>query len=65
MFGLKTGDKEVCPYKYLTNELLQEAIINDDFNHLPAGVGIISEAGNEEKKCKWNQKRFEENIKKI
>ena len=32
MFGLKTGDKEVCPYKYLTNELLENGIIDDNFN---------------------------------
>ena len=52
MFNLKTGDKEVCPYMYLTNKLLQ------------TGVGIISEAGKQEKKCKWNQQRFEQNIAK-
>ena len=52
MFKLKTGDKEVCPYKYLTNELLEH------------GIGKISEAGLNEKPTKWNQKRFEENIKK-
>ena len=52
MFKLKTGDKEVCPYKYLTNKLLEH------------GIGKISEVGLNEKPTKWNQKRFEENIKK-
>ena len=64
MFGLKTGDKEVCPYKYLTNELLENGIIDNNFNQLPPGVGIISEAGANEKPTKWNQQRFEENISK-
>ena len=63
MFGLKTGDKEVCPYQYLTNELLQQGIFHGDLLLAP-GVGVIKEAGLKEKRNKWNQQRFEENIKK-
>ena len=51
-FNLESGEKEIFPYKYYT------------FDRLNKGVGIISQEGKDEIKDNWNQKQFEENIKK-
>ena len=53
IFHLKSGEKEMFPYKYYTIERLNK------------NVGIISEAGNDELKNKWNQEQFEHNIEKL
>ena len=52
-FKLKSGQKEMFPYKYYT------------FKRLETNVGKISEAGENEFKDKWDQKQFDENIKNL
>lgn len=54
-FGLDCGQKEMFPYKYYTFENLEK--LNN--------MGIISEAGKQELKHNWNQKIFEENLRKL
>lgn len=54
-FGLDCGQKEMFPYKYYTFENLNK--LNN--------IGIISEAGKQELKHNWNQKIFEENLRKL
>lgn len=54
-FGLDCGQKEMFPYKYYTFENLNK--LNN--------MGIISEAGKHELKHNWNQKIFEENLRKL
>ena len=53
-FHLKSGEKEMFPYKYYTFKLLHDTI-----------VGVISEAGKQELPNKWNQQEFESNIAKL
>ena len=52
-YGLKSGEKEMFPYKYYTIERLH------------SNVGIISEAGQDELQVQWNQEQFEHNIEKL
>lgn len=52
-FNLKCGDKEMFPYKYYT------------IDRLKSNKGVIAEAGKDENKNEWNQKQFEDNLKKI
>lgn len=54
-FNLDCGEKEMFPYKYYTFENFEK------LNNL----GIISEAGKHELKHNWNQKIFEENLRKL
>lgn len=54
-FGLDCGQKEMFPYKYYTFENFEK--LNN--------MGIISEAGKQELKHNWNQKIFEENLRKL
>ena len=53
-FHLKSGEKEMFPYKYYTFKLLHDT-----------NVGIISEAGKQEIPDNWNQEQFESNIAKL
>ena len=53
-FHLKSGEKEMFPYKYYTFKLLHDT-----------NVGVISEAGKQEIPDKWNAKQFETNIAKL
>ena len=53
-FHLKSGEKEMFPYKYYTFERLKQT-----------NTGKISEAGKDELECNWNQEQFESNIEKL
>ena len=54
-FNLECGQKEMFPYKYYTFE---------NFKKLDC-KGIISEAGKQELKHRWNQQQFENNLNKL
>jgi hypothetical protein len=56
-FNLKSGEKEMFPYKYYTIERLTK-----EHQGLAAGVGKIDYPQHLELKHTWNQKQFEENI---
>ena len=61
-FKLKSGEKEMFPYKYYTLERLTNL---KGVGTPSVVVGIISEAGNNEIKDKWNQEQFEKNISNL
>ena len=59
-FNLKSGEKEMFPYKYYTIERLTK-----EHQGLAAGVGKIDYPQHLELKHTWNQKQFEDNIAKL
>jgi hypothetical protein len=59
-FNLKSGEKEMFPYRYYTIERLTK-----EHQGLAAGVGKIDYPQHLELKHTWNQKQFEDNIAKL